>query len=111
MMFEGNLSGAVYAINCAPQPLSAYPLYIENARLTSESLSAELISLNKSLTPEKIAQTLQERQNQLVTTIGDFYKKNGCNTSQAGFAKKHFDMFSQKPSQDMRDFLANIENR
>lgn len=111
LMFEGNLSGAIYAMNCAPQPLSAYPGYIENARLTSQSLSAELLKLDKTLTPQKVAQSLSERQSQIITSISTFYKQNGCNTSQAQSAKKHFDMFSQKPSQEMRDFLGNIESR
>lgn len=109
LIFEGNLAGAVYVTHCDKNALTSYPVYIENARQTAEFLVAELMKQSPTPTQEQAIETLRNRQNQVVATLSDFYKKNGCETQQAGAAKKHFDLFNQMAAADMHDFLNNIE--
>lgn len=111
LIFEGNLSGAVYVTHCDTKPLTSYPIYVENAKLTTEALASELMKKDSRITQAQVAETLRARQNQITSTLGAFYQQNGCSTQQAAAAKKHFDTFNRKPRPDMVQFLATIENQ
>lgn len=111
IMFDGNISGAVWAKHCHAKSLREYPRYILNAKLTKQFLGEEISHLDKRITAAKIEETLQRKQRDAEKALNDFYTKMGCNTSQALAASKHFDLFKDKDPAEMKEFLIDIQYR
>ncbi len=111
IMFDGNLSGAAWVKHCGEAPITEYPNYIENAQATMLALAEEMMSMGMGLTPAQIEQVIRKKQADQEKALNAFYLKNGCESSQAAAAKKHFDMFNAMDMVKMQDFLGDIENR
>lgn len=110
-MFEGNESGAAYVRHCLKgKSGKASAGFLKNTILTTESLMKEMQAEYPALTNDQTIEALGKKQTDMKGPLDDFYKKNGCQTSQAKAAKKHFMMFNAMPAAEMQAFLDNIEN-
>lgn len=111
LMFEGNESGSAYIRHCIKGKTGKVTaVFVKNTILTTESLMMEMQEEYPQLTNDQAIEVLGKKQTQMKGPLDDFYKKNGCQTSQAKAAKKHFTMFNTMPEAEMQAFLDNIEN-
>lgn len=109
LMFEGNESGAAYVRHCLKGQASAQ--FTKNTILTTEYLLKEMKVAYPVLSNDQAIEALAKRQAQMKGPLDGFYKKNGCNTTQAQAAQRHFNTFNTMPTAEMTDFLAHIENK
>lgn len=112
LMFEGNESGAAYVRHCMRgQPAKASAQFMKNTILTTEYLLKEMQVEYPTLSNDQAIEALGKKQAQMKGPFDDFYKKQGCKTTQAQAAQRHFNTFNTMSTSEMTEFLAHIENK
>lgn len=110
LMFEGNVSANAYIRHCHDESDIPTTAFKRNFDLTAGELAEAMTNNYEGLNVSKAVEALGQKQSEMRAALDQFYQQNGCDTSQAQAAERHFEMFNQYGEQQMQAFLDNIEN-